>query len=389
MNVERFGDHAIVKDYESGVVFLYEKETPRDINLIRTADKFNWDDDSYSLCDDFDILPYGSTNDLPAIIKNVLFENYMAPGLLNQKTQLLWGEGPKLYAGEKFVKDSQGNNNLIRDWVDDKEVQSWLDSWASQRYLISQCVDFNYIQGSFTKFIRNRGARIGNKGFITELEHVPVDRGRLLRKRFSKDKKATHAMVSNHSLTSSKGSSEYRIYNLFNFKDPFAYPNSIHYSSLYSFCMDSYTLPAIYGALEWIRRSTSVPQVIKALSDNSLNVKYHITSPQAFWDAKEKQLKEECESQNIEYKCEMLVEYETKLFRKITKVLGGPENVGKIWHTKEIMEIVGATPYVHGWKISPIEQNIKDFVESNLSISKRADYAVSTAIGLHLSLIHI
>lgn len=382
MNIERFENHAIIRDYEAGVVFVYEKEEPRDLNLIRPLDKFNWDEEAYSISDGFDILPYGNTNDLPTIIKNVLFENYMAPGLLNQKTQLLWGQGPKLYAGEKFIQDSNGNINLVRDWIDDSEVQSWLDSWDSQKYLISQCVDFNYIQGSFTKYIRNRGARIGNKGFINELEHIPIDRARLLRKRLSENKKATHAMVSNHSLTSSKGASEYRIYNLFNFKNPFAYSNSIHYSSLYSFCMDSYTLPAIYGALEWVRRSTSVPMVIKALSDNSLNIKYHITSPQAFWDAKEKQLKEECESQNIEYKSEMLAEYETKLFRKITKVLGGAENVGKIWHTKEILEIVGATPYVHGWKITPIEQNIKDFVESNLNISKRSDYAVSTAIGL-------
>lgn len=83
MNIERFENHAIIRDYEAGVVFVYEKEEPRDLNLIRPLDKFNWDEEAYSISDGFDILPYGNTNDLPTIIKNVLFENYMAPGLLN------------------------------------------------------------------------------------------------------------------------------------------------------------------------------------------------------------------------------------------------------------------------------------------------------------------
>ena len=85
----------------------------------------------------------------------------------------------------------------------------------------------------------------------------------------------------------------------------------------------------------------------------------------------------------------MLADYETELFRKITKVLGGAQNVGKIWHTKDVLEAVGGITVTHGWKITPIEQNIKDFVSSNLEISKRADYIVTAAIGLHPAIANI
>lgn len=390
MNIEHFnGGYSVVKDKEAGVVFLYEREGPRDFNKSSLQDKFNWDDLAYSIGDGYYILPYGDSNNLPTEIKNVLFENHMAPGLMNKKTQLLWGQSPQLYAGEKFVTNTYGKIELIRNWVNDTEVMDWLESWDFRSYLLAQCVDFNYMESCFSKLVRSRAYRIGGQGFISKLEHIPIDRAQLASNTYEQNKQPTHAVISNYAFTYGNSLSDYRLYDLFDMNKPFRSANSVVYSNLYSFCMDNYSMPAIYGALEWIRRSTSVPWVIKALSDNSLNVKYHITSPQAFWEDKEKRLKEDCERNNIEYKSEMLADYETQLFRKITKVLGGPENVGKIWHTKDILEIIGDSPYTHEWKITPIEQNIKDFVESNLQISSHANYAVATAIGLHPAIANI
>jgi hypothetical protein len=75
--------------------------------------------------------------------------------------------------------------------------------------------------------------------------------------------------------------SPYKVYPLFDFSNPFANPNSVLYSNMYSFCTDYYTVPDLYGSLEWLNRSTSVPLIFKALSKNSINLKYHIVSPQA------------------------------------------------------------------------------------------------------------
>ena len=40
----------------------------------------------------------------------------------------------------------------------------------------------------------------------------------------------------------------------------------------------------------------------------------------------------------------------------------------------------------HGWEINVIDQKIKDFVDSQIAISNRADHAISGGIGLHSAL---
>jgi hypothetical protein len=388
MNIERYGTSGIVRDYDAGVIFAYERTTPRDLNLLRPSDKFGWDDDTYSF-GDYEICPYGNSNDLPSLIQNVLFDNHMAPGLLTKKTQLLWGQGPKLYK-ERFVTDGEGKSKLIREWQDDSDIQPWLDSWAYEKYLETMCVDYNYIEGTFTQFRRNRGVRIGSTPFIAELEHVDPDCSRLAYEKTKKSKKPTHAIVTDYALNRRNVfPQDYRVYPLFDPQNAFAYANSIYYSNFYSFCMKVYSVPDIYGALEWIRRSTAVPLILKALSDNSLNIKYHITSPQEYWDNIEKELKQDCLDKNIKYENQMLVDFEKELFRKITRVLGGDENVGKLWHTKDVVMVDGTNLIQLGWKITPIKQDTKDYVAANLDISKHSDYAVATAIGLHPAIANI
>jgi hypothetical protein len=385
--IERYGSHGIIRDYDSGVILTYEKTSPRDFNLLRPQDKFDWDNDSYSFGDYF-IHPYGYSNDLPNIIKNVIFENYIAPGLLNKKTNLLWGQGPKLYQ-EKFITDADGKTLLIREGVDDKEIEAWLDTWDYEQYLHSQCVDYHHMGGCFTTFVQNRGGRIGGTPFFAELKHLPLDRVRLASSKLDEDKKPEYAIVTDYSFNSINSQEEYRVYPVFNFKNPFDNPLSVYYSNTYSFCMDYYTVPEIYGALEWLRRSTAVPVILKALSDNSLNIKYHIISPQKYWDQVEARLKKKCEAEHCKYQDSMLTDFEMELFQKITRVLGGNANVGKIWHTKKILEIDGTNLLEHGWEIKTIDQNIDSFVTANLEISKRADYAVTSAIGLHPAIANI
>ncbi len=393
MNIERYGANGIVRDYDAGVIFVYERENTPDNPSPRKLkqsphDKFNWDDDTYEF-GEYLIHPFGDTNDLPTVIKNILFDNYMAPGLLHKKTQLLWGQGPLLYK-EEYRPDSNGIPRPVRIWQHDKEIQDWLESWEYIDYLMAQCVDYDYINGALSRFIRNRGVRIGSSPFITELEHIPADRGRLATKKDSGSRRPTHVIVTDKSFNASGIlPKEYRVYPAFDFRNPFAHPNSILYSNLYSFCMDYYTLSSIYGSLEWIRRSTVVPLILKALSDNSLNIKYHVKSPQAYWDAIEQKIKEDCTRSGKDYEQQMLINFEKALFRKITRVLGGDENVGKLWHTKNVLVIEGTNLIELGWEIEPIKQDIKDYVTANLDISKHADYAVATGIGLHPAIANI
>jgi hypothetical protein len=77
-----------------------------------------------------------------------------------------------------------------------------------------------------------------------------------------------------------------------------------------------------------------------------------------------------------------LDDFEIELFRKINKTLSSP---GRIWHTVDLV-IDGMNLTTVGWTIKPIDQNIKDFVETKIKIADKADSAVSAALGIHKAL---
>src|SRR5690606_8613440 len=129
---------------------------------------------------------------------------------------------------------------------------------------------------------------------IARLEHIQPNDARLATTKNSSSKKADTAIITDFNFQDFRKAFDYKAYPLFDYRQPFAHKRSVFYSNLYSFCTDYYTVPDLYGSLEWLRRSTAVPLIFKALSDNSLNVKYHVVSPAAFWDDKRENLKEEC-----------------------------------------------------------------------------------------------
>jgi len=378
MNIDYIGRNALVE--AENTAFTYEvTDNPRDFATARTEDSLTWLQQDYFI-GDFRIHPYGDNNDLPSIIREVVQNNSDAPGIMKKKTQLLWGKGPKLYT-EEFE-----NNELVRKWVDDATVQEWLDSWDYEDYIIKNSVDFSHIEGTFTKFRLNKGARIGKKSIISMLEHMNMEKTRLASKRSKVITDPTHAVVTDFKFTNINALSDMKVYKLFDRLQPFAYPNTVYYSNMYSFAADYYTVPDVYGSLEWLRRSTAIPVILKALGKNSINIKYHVISPQKFWDNKEAKLKDNATQRGVTYNDSMLQTYKQTLLEGIAKVLSGEQNTGKFWHTTKSFEVDGTNLIEHGWEIKAIDQNVKDFIKSQIEISNHASLKVSTSIGVHSAL---
>lgn len=378
MNIEYIGRDAIVQTEKICYSFQTVDRTPREFAQDRPLSKLDWND-QYSFLGDYIVYPYGTNDDLPKVIREVVQNNYIAPGILKKKTQLLWGSGPKLY--QEVFKDGQ----LVRDWQDNDEIKAWMDSWNAEDYILKCITDYQHLEGVFTRFETTRGFNIGQPT-IAALHVESPDRTRLGTLRGASSKKPTVAVVSESDISKLNANLKYKVYRLFDYNNPFKYANSILYSNMYSFCTDYYTVPDLYGSLEWLNRSTAIPLILKALSKNSINLKYHIISPQAFWDAKEEQMKDNCTKRGIEYKSSMLEDYKTALLNQVSEVLSGEENTGKFWHTTKSFTVDGTNLIEHGWEIKVIDQNIKDFVEAQIKISQRADHALSSGIGLHSSL---
>jgi hypothetical protein len=378
MNIEYVGRDAIIDTPQ--VAFTYQvSETPRDFYKFKgESNNLDWDN-KFDFIGDYIMYNYGSNNDLPDVIRDVVQNNYIAPGIIKKKTQLLWGSGPLLYK-DAFVK-----NKPIREWQANQQITDWLESWDYETYLLKCATDHNYMEGVFTKYVLSKGSRVGNK-FISKLEHCQIDRSRLATLKSLNTTDATHVIQNDWSFKKAHSLSEFKVYPLFNFSTPFEHKTSIFYSNMYSFCTDYYTVPDIYGSLEWLNRSTSVPLIFKALSKNSINLKYHIVSPQAFWDRKRDDMKSNCTQRGITFKEQMLTDYQNSFLKKIADVLSGDENTGKYLHTTKTFTVDGTNLIEHGWEVKVIDQNIKDFVDAQIKISQRADHALSSGIGLHSAL---
>ena len=378
IDIEYYKQNAIVT--ADDVAFTYEAvDNPRDFDANRSTEVLDWTDRSFQM-DDYTVYPYGSNNDLPKLIKDVVQNNSIAPGILKKKSQLLWGKGPKLYI-EKYV-----DGVLVREWKEDKEIQQWLDSWEYEDYLSKCGVDYHHAEGVMTKFHQSRAARIGGSPKIAKLEQLNLNRTRLAKKSSLSDNKPTHCMFTEDKFVNNQINIDYKVYPLFKFSEPFKNKTAILYSNMYSFCSDYYTVPDIYGSLEWLRNGSATPLILTALSKNSINLKYHITSPQAFWDQKKKELEDKAIADNKKYKESDLIAYRTDFLRQISKVLSGAENTGKFWHSVKYTEIDGMKIFEHGWEIKEIKQNIKDFVTAQIAISDKSDRAISASVGLHTAL---
>lgn len=383
MNIEYYGNDAIVSTDK--VVYSYSVKSPeefRELKEDRRIENLNWTE-QVNYIGDFVVFPHGNHNDLPKLIRDVITSNYIAPGLLKKKTNLLWGKGPRLYE-ERFE-----NGVLIRDWKSDSEIESWLADWDYEDYLLKQCVDFHVIEGTYSKFYRARGYRIA-KPFIAQLEHLSADETRLATTKSNyydqKKKEPTHAIVNDWGFNSLYSLTDAKAYPLFSHKDPFRHRHSVVYSNIPTFCIDFYSLPDIYGSLEWIRRSTSIPLIFKALSKHGINQVFHVESPSKYWDRVKDRIETRCTERGIKYKDEMLQEYKENLLTKITEVLSGAENSGKLWHTEKIYDTDGVNIIEAGWVIKPIDQKTKDFVEAQVKIKNAADHAVGTGLQLHPAL---
>jgi len=380
MKVIRQGNYAYSTGNKTNYSFEVSNVERSDIEQIATEKiiESDWEDNPLHI-DNLAVIPFGDDNNLPAEIRNTTTKHNLAPRIFTKKKFLTWGEGPMLY---KLVKEDK---NFVKDYVEDTEISTWLNSWKHEKYLRKVIEDFNHTEGHFTKLFRSKGSRIG-KPFISKLEHLCINEGRLAYPWNSTNTEPTSVIVGKWSKAYPN---KYKIYPIFNEAAPFSKPVSVYYSFMQAFATNYYTRPDVMGSLAWIRRSTAIPFILEALTNNSLNIKWHIVSPSAYWAIREEKLREQATADGKPYKDETLEDLKDEILQQLTKVLSGVENIGKFFHSESFFEIVGNTALQHEWKLIPIDQKIKDYVESQLEIAKRAQFETVAGLGLHPALSNI
>ena len=325
----------------------------------------------------YDIIPHGEQNRLPTELREILDDNNLTPEIINKLVQLLWGQGPALYE----TRFEEGKR--VKYFVEEKEVQTWLDSWGYEDYLLKAIVEFRHMNGHFTKYYRNRAPRIGGPGKIVRLEHVGSVKARLEWPNTKEN--IRHIIVGDWDQPWKKGLKSFPLFNRF---EPFRFPVSMRYSNMYSFALDNdYSRPTFNGSLNWIRLGSSIAKLLINFNSNSAAIKYHIKSPAIYWQKKKEELEEKCKLKDEEYTDNMLEDLKDNTFLKITEALSGVVKAGKMLTTEEIYDEIG-NEYV-GWKVEVLDQKVKSFIEAQINISKRAALETTSGLGLHPALSNI
>jgi hypothetical protein len=81
---------------------------------------------------------------------------------------------------------------------------------------------------------------------------------------------------------------------------------------------------------------------------------------------------------------EMFRSAQDKVMEKFSIALAGGDKVGKFVSTATVFDEL-SNQYV-GWKITPLDQKVKDFIDAQINIASEALFQVTSGIGLHPAL---
>ncbi|MFI1770992.1 hypothetical protein [Thalassobellus citreus] len=340
----------------------------------------DWQDNTLDV-GDFKVIPFGKGKHIPNEVQETVLANSFARRALERKVELLIEQGPYLY---KMKKDG---TKYFREPIENPDVQAFLESINHEELLQNNATDYYFEKRVCVKVFRAKQGRLG-KTVPAAIEHISASDCLLGYRKTDKNKKPTHVIVGDWV---KQDLQKMKAYPLYDPKNPDKYPVAIYHQKFKTYGMADYPLPDIYGSLDWITNATNTPKIFKAFTKNALNIKWHIQSPAKFWEEKRDILEKNCKAQSppIPYKEKMLEDLKTEILDKLSELLSGTENVGKFWHNEYVIQLIGATAMELGWKITPIEQKTKEWVESQVKMYDTAIYAMQAGVGLHASLVMV
>ena len=283
--VEIKGDSGVMNVPDIGVFSFYTgASTSPDYDMwdsiVLSDSHVQWESDP-DIVGGKKIVPHGVNNNLPVVIRDLMEDNHMAPGILEREMGLLHGQGPQLYLD--LVKD----DDIIRKWTYDQEIWDWLKSWNYRRFIDMATVEYKYLKGVFVKRFIKRGVRIGRKPQF-KLEVCPGTDARLawIATRRLEDVPAIYTGDFENNCSRS-GIKTWKVWDRYL---PFSQGASMSYHNSYSFAHNFYSIPAFWGTRKWIARSSDVPDILKYLSDNGIVPTLHFRSPAGYWAEKREKL---------------------------------------------------------------------------------------------------
>lgn len=357
----------------------------------------SWDKDPQSV-GGVSVVPWGPDDQMPRMVRDLLEKNNIGPGILQRKLGLIYGQGVRLYrpivtpsapGGSSHGEASQGpsapagSTEVQQQWTDDPAVQSWLDTWDYRRYVREALTEYLHMGGHFTKYQCAKSVRIG-KPWIHSLQCLPSADCRLV----WPDPSRTPTLddIREVLVGDMERWRQLQIFPVFDKWHPTAHEAAVGYHSLRSFGRNLYAISSFHGSIPWMQDANDIAEIVRALNDNVIAAAYIVHEPQAYW--REKQMAMEADNpdwtdQKILTEMDRLRD---KITRQIADVMAGKQNAGKFFTCVDFVDDQGNR---QEWKIEPIELNLDKYIQAQKDISRMADSATTSAMGLSPALSNI
>ena len=324
------------------------------------------------------VVPWGADNNLPKNIRRILEKNNLAPGILDRKLGLIYGQGPMLY-----TLDVQ-ENERVQNWVQDEEIQDWLDSWDYRGFIRHMLMEYNHLKGCFVKYHSGKAVRLG-KPWIHSLECVPSADCRLVwPKNDSRNvDDIEDIMVGDFDAYTNPS---YKLYPVFDKWHPARHEVAMKYHSMRSFGRNFYSISSFYGSVPWMADANALPEIIAYLNNNMIAAAYIVHVPQGYWQEKRNVIVDKHpDFTEAQITC-MLDDVKETLAKQIAEVMAGKNNAGKFFMCVDFIDLDG---HEQSWKIEPIEMNIDKYIDALAKISRIADSSTTSGLGLNPALANI
>lgn len=336
----------------------------------------SWDKDPQSVGGVM-VVPWGPDDQMPRMVRDLLEKNNIGPGILARKLGLIYGQGVQMYR-HRVV-----DNEVQQEWTIDHDVQAWLDTWDYQRYVREALQEYLHMGGHFTKYQCAKSVRIG-KPWVHSLSCVPSTDCRMV----WPDPNLTPSLqdITQFLVGDMERWRQLQIFPRFDKWTPAAHEVAIQYHALRSFGRNAYAISSFHGSIPWMQDANDIPEIVRALNDNVIAAAYIVHEPQAYWEEKRMALEQD-HPEWLEPQVEKeLARLRDQITRQIADVMAGKENAGKFFTCVDFVDDQGN---LQQWKIEPIELNLDKYIEAQKAISKMADSATTSAMGLNPSLSNI
>ena len=374
---KRIGDFHFVPTEVGTYAVRMEGSLNDTFERFLSFDATSWDMDPVTVAG-VRVVPWGADNNLPKNMRRILEKNNLAPGILDRKLGLIYGQGPMLYTLE--VQD----NERVQNWIQDDEIQNWLDSWDYRGFIRNMLMEYNHLKGGFVKYVSGKSVRVG-KPWIHSLECIPSADCRLVWPKNDSRRvdDVSKIMVGDFDAYTNPA---YKIYPLFDKWHPSKHEVAMKYHSMRSFGRNFYSLSSFYGSVPWMADANALPEIIAYLNNNMIAAAYIVHVPQGYWEEKKRLIEDKQPDLNEAQIIRKLDDVKQELAKKIAEVMAGKNNAGKFFMCVDFIDVDG---HEQSWKIEPIEMNIDKYIEALTKISRIADSSTTSGLGLNPALANI